>query len=145
VPDSGSLRASDADREAAVAELRRHLEDGRLTVDEFSDRVDRAYEARTLGELADLRSDLPATHAGPERRRRALRRSLPRVVALLVLVNGVAIAVWATSGADSSFWPKWVLLASGIRLGAYLLRTTRHSLGLPPPPPPPPPPLDPPS
>jgi hypothetical protein len=143
VSENDSLRASDADREDAVAELRRHVADGRLTVDEFSERVDRAYEAKTMGELAELRSDLPAQPRAPGRRP-ALRRSLPHVLAPLVLVNAVAIGVWAFSGADSSFWPKWVLLATGIRFAAYLLRVTRQPLG-PPPPPPPPPPLDPPS
>jgi hypothetical protein len=53
------LRASDADREETVRQLERGLREGRLTVDEFDERVRAAYAVRTLGELADLVSDLP--------------------------------------------------------------------------------------
>ncbi len=54
------VRASDADRERAVAALQRHTADGRLTLDEFGERVSRALAAATHGELADLIRDLPA-------------------------------------------------------------------------------------
>jgi hypothetical protein len=53
------VRASDADREDVVRQLGRGLRDGRLTVDEFDDRVQRAYAARTLADLDDLTHDLP--------------------------------------------------------------------------------------
>ena len=53
------VRASDADREETVRQLQRGLSEGRLTVDEFDDRVQGAYAARTLGELAELTRDLP--------------------------------------------------------------------------------------
>ena len=53
------LRASDTDREETVRQLERGLREGRLTVDEFDERVRSAYAVRTLGELADLVSDLP--------------------------------------------------------------------------------------
>jgi Domain of unknown function (DUF1707) len=42
------LRASDADRERAVALLRRRHADGRLDLEEFEQRVDKAYAARTV-------------------------------------------------------------------------------------------------
>jgi hypothetical protein len=54
------LRASDDDRRRVVAALERHTTAGRLSVEEFSDRVGRAYAAATHGDLADLISDLPA-------------------------------------------------------------------------------------
>jgi hypothetical protein len=57
--DDASLRASDADREQAVLALREHLLAGRLTLDEFSERVDAALRARFGGELARVREDLP--------------------------------------------------------------------------------------
>ncbi len=53
------VRASDADREDVVRQLERALRDGRLTVDEFDERVQGAYAARTLGDLDDLTRDLP--------------------------------------------------------------------------------------
>ena len=60
---SPELRASDADRDRAIAELREHVAAGRLTLEEFSERVERATSARTLGELEALGRDLPAATA----------------------------------------------------------------------------------
>jgi len=61
------LRASDADRERVVAVLAEAAGDGRLTLDEHTERVHRAYQARTLGELARLTEDLAAPSAQPLR------------------------------------------------------------------------------
>jgi len=58
--DDGSLRVSDADREQAVILLREHLLAGRLTLEEFSERVEAALRARSGGELARVGEDLPA-------------------------------------------------------------------------------------
>ncbi len=57
--DDPSLRVSDAEREQAVISLRDHLLAGRLTLDEFSERVDAALRARFGGELARVQEDLP--------------------------------------------------------------------------------------
>ncbi|MEH0937440.1 DUF1707 SHOCT-like domain-containing protein [Micromonospora psammae] len=54
------LRASDDDRHQMVAELQRHTAAGRLSLDEFSERVAGVWTARTLGDLAALTRDLPA-------------------------------------------------------------------------------------
>jgi hypothetical protein len=54
------LRASDGDRERAVATLRDGAADGRLTFDELAQRVELAYGAATAGELERLVADLPA-------------------------------------------------------------------------------------
>lgn len=54
------IRASDEDRERAAALLREHHAAGRLTAEEFSERLDKTYAAKTLGELDELMSDLPA-------------------------------------------------------------------------------------
>jgi Domain of unknown function (DUF1707) len=62
-----NLRASDADRERVVAVLAEAAADGRLTLEEHTERVQRAYEARTLGELAGLTEDLVAPSAQPLR------------------------------------------------------------------------------
>ncbi len=53
------LRASDAEREATVARLNVATGEGRLTLTEFSDRVQQVYEARTRGDLQRLVADLP--------------------------------------------------------------------------------------
>jgi len=53
------MLASHADRERAVDVLRAGYGEGRLEHAEFEKRVTRAYEARTVGELALLVADLP--------------------------------------------------------------------------------------
>lgn len=58
-PRERDVRAADDDREETVRQLQRGLREGRLTVDEFDDRVRAAYAARTHGELDDLTLDLP--------------------------------------------------------------------------------------
>jgi Domain of unknown function (DUF1707)/Domain of unknown function (DUF4190) len=55
-----SMRASSADRERAVDVLKAGFAEGRLTQDEYNDRMGRAYAARTYGDLAALTTDLPA-------------------------------------------------------------------------------------
>jgi hypothetical protein len=61
------LRASDADRERVVTLLGDAVSDGRLTLGEHSERIERAYSARTLGELAELTADLTVPAAQPIR------------------------------------------------------------------------------
>ncbi len=51
-------RAGDADREATVARLRDAAVAGRLTLDEFSERVEQALQARTHDQLQELEADL---------------------------------------------------------------------------------------
>jgi hypothetical protein len=54
-----ALRSSDAERERAVRTLGEHHAAGRLTYEEFVERMDLAYEARTHEELDVLTADLP--------------------------------------------------------------------------------------
>ncbi len=61
------LRASDADRERVVDLLAQAAADGRLTWEEHAARVQRAYTARTLGQLAELTEDLAGPDAQPFR------------------------------------------------------------------------------
>jgi hypothetical protein len=69
------VRVSDADRDRTVAILRDHLVDGRLSLEEFTQRMTVAYAATSSLELATLVRDLPAAAAAPlpERRRSAAR------------------------------------------------------------------------
>jgi len=53
------IRASDVDREAVVATLREAYTAGRLTLDEFDDRMAAAYAGKTWGDLRALTTDLP--------------------------------------------------------------------------------------
>ena len=66
-PAPRDLRASDSDRERVITLLAEAAADGRLTVDEHSERMERACQARTLGELAVLTTDLAGPSAQPIR------------------------------------------------------------------------------
>jgi Domain of unknown function (DUF1707) len=81
------LRASDDDRRRVVSELERHTADGRLTLDEFSERVGRVYGAATHADLASITHDLPA--APP----RIPVVADPRPLLLAFVIAAVTIAV----------------------------------------------------
>jgi hypothetical protein len=66
-PGPRDLRASDADRDAVLDLLSAAAADGRLTLTEHADRAGRAHAARTLGDLAELTTDLAAPSAQPIR------------------------------------------------------------------------------
>ncbi len=59
-PDASLHRVSDADREVVVTRLQVAVGEGRIDLDEFSQRVDGAYAATTSAELQALLADLPA-------------------------------------------------------------------------------------
>jgi hypothetical protein len=86
-----NIRAADADRERIAERLRKGHAEGRLDLAEFQERLDRCYQAKTLGELGDLVRDLPRPQAPHERSSLArllpLRPSLaPLAVILIVLI-----------------------------------------------------------
>ena len=80
--DDASIRVSDADRDQAVVVLREHLLAGRLTLDEFSERVEAALQARVGGELARIQADLPSVSSATSSSRP--RRKPARVTAALL-------------------------------------------------------------
>src|SRR3954451_16526191 len=125
----GSLRASDADRERVAERLREHYGAGRLSDDDLSERVEAAYGARTMSELATLTVDLPsARQPGRRRRRSALETSVRIHLTTYLLVNLMLIGIWAAAGAGY-FWPIWPILGWGIGVGRHAapLLATRGS------------------
>jgi len=131
-----SLRASDAEREEVAAVLRDNLAEGRLTLEEFNERLDGVYASKTYGQLDALLVDLPRkpgtgpmtfSDAGAQIADRwdsyrlgRFRRRWSRYLQ----VNCVLWAIWGVSVASShahnleGFWPIWVSLP----WGAILLR-----------------------
>ncbi|MGW2958286.1 DUF1707 SHOCT-like domain-containing protein [Streptomyces sp. NPDC001220] len=63
--DAPELRASDADRERVAEVLRDALAEGRLDMEEFEERLEATYKARTYGELTPITRDLPAVAGSP--------------------------------------------------------------------------------
>jgi Domain of unknown function (DUF1707)/2TM domain len=127
-----SLRASDADRERFVEELGQHHVDGRLTAEELAERTERAYAARTYGDLDALATDLPplatptpAPGGGPAApdlpprmrppgpRQAAAKATLLRTLGWFGTISLLLIAVWALTGRDY-FWPVWPILGFAI-------------------------------
>jgi hypothetical protein len=121
------IRACDRDRQMVVDRLRGALEDGRLTMDEYLDRIGLAYQAVTYGDLVPLYADLPAPvtpEAAPPAAVRPAAVTAPRSVlaglptALKVLWTiwltavAVNVVVWvlvtATTGHLAYPWPVWV-------------------------------------
>ena len=62
-PPAQELRASDADRERVAEELRDALAEGRLDMEEFEQRLEATFKARTYGELTPITRDLPGAAA----------------------------------------------------------------------------------
>jgi len=79
-----SLRISDADRAAAVDLLSEQYAEGRLTRDEFDERSDAVWSAKTRGDLAPVFVDLPVRSGFPVR---VMAPFLFLVIALTILTH----------------------------------------------------------
>jgi hypothetical protein len=94
------MRASDADRERVVAVLQVHTAAGRLSLDEFTARVDAANHAIWIGDLIPLTADLPIPADPPASLRMSAALALGAIVlAVLLLAALIAgIAGWTRTG-----------------------------------------------
>lgn len=135
MPGDPRIRASDADRDRVTSLLREHHAAGRLTAEEFHERMDHALEAKTLGELDELMTDLPAIdlyqlpdaslRRGPTRPGQSLLpadpgyggpvRFTPGTVAMgaWAVVTSAMVAIWAVAAVVGSgtWFPWWALIA----------------------------------
>lgn len=107
--ESPDLRASDEDREQIATLLRRAQQEGRLTLNEFDERVAEAYRARTYSELAPLISDLPdengnAVRTGPSRG--STSESTPGRTAMGIMSYAERVGPWRVPPrfATFAFW-----------------------------------------
>jgi hypothetical protein len=95
-----NIRAADADRERAAERLRKSHAEGRLDMDEFQQRLERCYAAKTLGELRELVRDLPREDEAWRRPSPAWARwPVPSVVPILI-----AILVVSAAAGHHVFW-----------------------------------------
>jgi hypothetical protein len=124
VAHNPQLRASDEDRDRTAVLLREHHAVGRLTPDEFSERLDKVFAAKTIGDLEVLLRDLPAidlyrlpdsrlTRAPRPAQAPARRRAEPSSwgaawVSVWLLVTVTLTVIWVLSG-HHYFWPGWVI------------------------------------
>jgi Domain of unknown function (DUF1707) len=106
------IRASDDDRDKTAALLREHHAAGRLDADEFNERLDRTYAAKTLGELDDILSDLPAIdlYRLPDASVRRGRRNIPGAGSAMAAVHqrgGLTSSHGRSSPAWRAVWGGW--------------------------------------
>jgi len=124
-------RASDADRDRTTAALQEHLVAGRLTKDEFDERLGQVYAAKTLGELDEVMADLPAADFGqlpgaslrPSADRLPPARSSPAWRAAWgswLSISLFVFVIWLIGGASVSLWFVWAAAAAGaLMLGRW--------------------------
>jgi hypothetical protein len=93
-----SFRASDADRERAVSVLREHLLAGRLTLEEFGERVGAALQARSGGELAHVQADLPEVFVEATGSRRKPARLTAALLGQVTRRGRLRLRGWAVAG-----------------------------------------------
>lgn len=120
-----SHRAGDMDRDQVAAILRDALADGRLDNDEFAERLDAAYRAKTFGELDTLTADLPTsavvpaatdrapaalqpTSSADSRSDRGLRAAWVTWAGAVSINLVIWLMVSLSNGEPVYFWPMWV-------------------------------------
>jgi hypothetical protein len=140
------LRAADVDRQFAADRLKAALDEGRLSLHEYDDRLREAYAARTYGDLDRLLTDLPgadraqlvppppasaASRKPPTAAERPAHRRFPRWIfavwsswiTVTLIVNAIWFASWL-GGSGTDYWPIWVMGP----WGAVLLAVTINGL-----------------
>ncbi len=118
-----TLRAADQDREETVGLLREHYAQGRLTMEEFEERSEAAYAARTLGELRPLVEDLPATSERPAPARESWSPARMRSITVVAVIAAVVVVVSAVFAGHAVFGghavfalPTWLVVLVAIKL-----------------------------
>jgi hypothetical protein len=122
------MRASDADREVVRAVLVDAYADGRLTREEYDDRLNTLYGSRTLGELPALVTDLvlpdgPAMAPAPllaaelrQRGARKWRKDVEESIAAFLVPAIICTVIWIAATGRGFFWPAFPMLFLGINL-----------------------------
>ncbi len=122
------MRAGDSDRQAVADKLKQALDEGRLDLAEYDERLQRAYAARTYGDLNGLLDDLPAnlpqraattepaTTAAPvpqlssARAGQLVRAWLGGFGGIFVLGTVIWVVTSIGAGELRYFWPMWLLI-----------------------------------
>jgi uncharacterized protein DUF1707 len=120
------MRAGDADRQAVADKLRSALDEGRLDLGEYDERLQKAYGAKTYADLDGLLADLPGTvppsraqlapladtDLVPVDQRNPTGRWLVHTWDGYFTTVGIVVAIWAVISLMTRdwqyFWPGWV-------------------------------------
>ena len=103
------IRVSQAERDEVVAFLAGHFADGRLTVEEYEERVETALAARTGRDLEPLLEDLPAADPPSAPGRTRSRREPGLVRAPLIPARLLAVAAVVVLAIATGPWALWLL------------------------------------
>jgi hypothetical protein len=106
---SSGVRASDHDRDRTANLLREHHAVGRLSPEEFTERLDRSFNAKTVDELDELTADLPTIDPYPLPaaslpKNRVVNTDLPAAYVFSQEDSGLAGGIMAGSGRFSPGW-----------------------------------------
>jgi hypothetical protein len=138
-PSAGDLRASDADRQRVADLLREHCAQGRLTLEEFDERLGQTLASKTLGQLQEPLRDLPVRFqptppATTPASTPVARTAAPAPVPSHKLFRGHAttyattmvflVIIWALTG-GGYFWPIWPILGWGLPVALHGLNRGR--------------------
>jgi Domain of unknown function (DUF1707) len=123
VSDPVPQRIGDAERDRAAEYLREHMSVGRLTQQEFDDRLTAALQARTAADLEPLFADLPAPKPGQERTspgstawpvyQPPANRPVPTPSGSLMPMPSSRTAN-ALTVASAIAWPAWILFCFAV-------------------------------
>jgi hypothetical protein len=127
--NSPEMRASDSDRDRVAAILREHTAEGRITMDEFNERLEQLYKSKTYGELAKLTADLPDVDLRnrPAKTPKAIERKdgmhagMKAAWGAWAMASGINWVIWlivsiSSDGGDVYPWPLWVMGPWGVIL-----------------------------
>jgi len=124
---NASMRASDADREVVRAVLVDAYGDGRLTREEYDDRLNTLYDSRTLGELPSLVADLTPSDSPPAlpaplhpadlraRGARKWRRDVEESFGAFLVPSVICVVIWIAVG-GGFFWPLFPMVFLGLNV-----------------------------
>lgn len=125
------MRAADSDRQAVADKLKKAMDEGRLDLAEYDERLQQTYAAKTYGDLQGLLDDLPdgtlpvqapagarpaPAAAAPvpqttrDRSGQLVRAWLGGFGGIFVLSSAIWLITSITTGHMLYFWPVWLLI-----------------------------------
>jgi hypothetical protein len=127
------MRAADSDRQAVADKLKEALDEGRLDLAEYDERLQQAYAAKTYGDLTGLLDDIPGAVPGAVPATTRTTDPAPHTASPLPAVRSeragqlvkawlggfggifvVGTVIWLitslTTGHMQYFWPVWLLI-----------------------------------
>jgi hypothetical protein len=111
------MRVSDADRDAALAELSEHYQAGRLTTEEMEERTAQAQATKTGSDLTNLLAALPPTGVAapkaPAGRRRRGWSAAGTAGLVLVVLAALTLGVILGGRGQHNFYLPWWLIPVG--------------------------------